>query len=107
MAGIKNWKSSKFITPQRMGFISTRFAGTDGVSLESAKWATCWRRTSISASGMPGGSIMIHGLPNEPRKDFAWYSTQDWTDGCIAVSNADMVEIWMLVSDNTPIEIQP
>ncbi|HPF98642.1 MAG TPA: glycosyltransferase family 4 protein [Kiritimatiellia bacterium] len=39
MAGIKNWKSSKFITPQRMGFISTRFAGTDGVSLESAKWA--------------------------------------------------------------------
>lgn len=55
----------------------------------------------------PGGSIMIHGLPNEPRKDFAWYSTQDWTDGCIAVSNADMVEIWMLVSDNTPIEIQP
>ena len=55
----------------------------------------------------PGGSIMIHGLPNEPRKDFAWYSTQDWTDGCIAVSNADMVEVWMLVSDNTPIEIQP
>ncbi len=37
--GIKNWRSSRFIAPQRMGFVSTRFAGTDGVSLESAKWA--------------------------------------------------------------------
>lgn len=37
--GIKNWKSSRYISPQRMGFISTRFAGTDGVSLESSKWA--------------------------------------------------------------------
>ena len=39
MLGIKNWKSSRYITPQRMGFVSTRFAGTDGVSLESNKWA--------------------------------------------------------------------
>ena len=54
-----------------------------------------------------GGSIMIHGLPNDPRKGVDYYSTRDWTDGCIAVSNADMLEVWMLVSDNTPIEIQP
>jgi hypothetical protein len=39
MAGIKNWKSGKLIAPRRIGFVSTRFAGTDGVSLESAKWA--------------------------------------------------------------------
>jgi glycosyltransferase involved in cell wall biosynthesis len=39
MAGIKNWKSGRLFTPQRIGFVSTRFAGTDGVSLESAKWA--------------------------------------------------------------------
>lgn len=37
--GIKNWKSSRSITPTRMGFVSTRFQGTDGVSLESVKWA--------------------------------------------------------------------
>jgi hypothetical protein len=55
----------------------------------------------------PGGSIMIHGLPNDPRKGAEYYATQDWTDGCIAVSNADMLEIWMLVSNNTPIEIEP
>ncbi|MFH0908352.1 MAG: glycosyltransferase family 4 protein [bacterium] len=39
MAGIKNWKSGRLFSPQRIGFVSTRFAGTDGVSLESAKWA--------------------------------------------------------------------
>jgi glycosyltransferase involved in cell wall biosynthesis len=39
MAGIKNWKSGRLLTPQRIGFISTRFAGSDGVSLEAAKWA--------------------------------------------------------------------
>ena len=55
----------------------------------------------------PGGSIMIHGLPNDPRRNADYYATQDWTDGCIAVSNADMVEIWMLVSDNTTIDIEP
>lgn len=55
----------------------------------------------------PGGSIMIHGLPNDPRHAPDYYATQDWTDGCIAVTNADMVEIWMMTSDNVPIDIQP
>ena len=48
----------------------------------------------------PGGSIMIHGLPNDPRHTPDYYASQDWTDGCIAVTNADMVEIWMMTSDN-------
>ena len=54
-----------------------------------------------------GGSIMIHGLPNQLRHDPDYYSSHDWTDGCIAVSNADMVEIWMLVPDDVPIDIRP
>jgi murein L,D-transpeptidase YafK len=54
-----------------------------------------------------GGSIMIHGLPNEPRKGLDYYATRDWTDGCIAISNADMLEVWMLVPDNTRIDIEP
>ena len=55
----------------------------------------------------PGGAIMIHGLPNDPRHAPDYYATRDWTDGCIAVTNADMVEIWMMTSDNVPIDIQP
>ena len=54
-----------------------------------------------------GGSIMIHGLPNLMKHDTDYYESHDWTDGCIAVSNADMVEIWMLTPDDAPIDIYP
>ncbi len=55
----------------------------------------------------PGGSIMIHGMPNIPRHQPTYYESRDWTDGCIAVTNADMLEIWLLTVDNAPIEILP
>ena len=55
----------------------------------------------------PGGAIMIHGQPNDPTRSEAYYRTQDWTNGCIAVSNSDMIDIWLMTSDNTPIEIRP
>jgi murein L,D-transpeptidase YafK len=54
-----------------------------------------------------GGSIMIHGLPNLLKHEPDYYESHDWTDGCIAVSNADMVEIWMLTPDDVPIDILP
>lgn len=55
----------------------------------------------------PGGAIMIHGQPNLPRKARDYYANVDWTEGCIAVSNSDMVEIWLMTPPNTPIEITP
>jgi len=55
----------------------------------------------------PGGSIMIHGLPNAPRYPSDYYTSNDWTDGCIALSNSDMVEVWMRTQDNVPIDIYP
>jgi murein L,D-transpeptidase YafK len=55
----------------------------------------------------PGGSIMIHGQKN----GLSWLSwlTQwfNWTDGCIAVTNTEMDEIWGMINVGTPIEIQP
>ena len=54
-----------------------------------------------------GGSIMIHGLPNHLKNSPSYYQHNDWTDGCIAVSDADMVEIWLLTRDGTPIDILP
>jgi len=54
-----------------------------------------------------GGSIMIHGLPNLLKHEPEYYENHDWTDGCIAVSNADMTEIWMLTPDEAPIDILP
>jgi len=55
----------------------------------------------------PGGSIMLHGLPNNLRHSPDYYAAHDWTDGCIAMSNSDMVELWLMTQDNTPIEIMP
>ena len=55
----------------------------------------------------PGGAIMIHGLPNRLKNSPSYYQHADWTDGCIAVSDADMVEIWLLTRDGTPIDILP
>jgi len=54
----------------------------------------------------PGGNIMIHGQPN----GFGWWGwllqLVDWTDGCIAVTDSDMDEIWTMVPDGTPIDIE-
>ncbi|MFM7627621.1 MAG: murein L,D-transpeptidase family protein [Gammaproteobacteria bacterium] len=55
----------------------------------------------------PGGLIMVHGQPNEPKRSARYYESEDWTDGCIALSNADMMEFWLLVPSNTPIDIRP
>lgn len=53
----------------------------------------------------PGGNIMIHGLANGWGLLGPLHHLTDWTDGCIAVTNAEMEEIWSLVPTGTPIEI--
>ncbi len=60
---------------------------------------------SIGAS--PGGNIMIHGILNGWGFVGPLHLMSDWTNGCIAVTNAQMREIWSLVPDGTPIEIRP
>lgn len=55
----------------------------------------------------PGGDIMIHGLSEERRRLGRNHVRQDWTWGCIAVTDREMDEIWALVDDGTPIEILP
>lgn len=55
----------------------------------------------------PGGMIMIHGQPNELKYSEVHYKNNDWTEGCIAVSNSAMLDIWFLTGKNTPIEIVP
>jgi murein L,D-transpeptidase YafK len=53
----------------------------------------------------PGGNIMIHGLTNGWGFLGSLHLLWDWTDGCIAVTNDEMREIWSLVPDGTPIQI--
>lgn len=55
----------------------------------------------------PGGAIMIHGI----RNGLGWlgrlHRLVDWTDGCVAVTDQEMAEIWRAVPDGTPIELKP
>ena len=55
----------------------------------------------------PGGLIMIHGLPNGRGAGEMSHPSSDWTNGCIAVTNEEMDEIWSLVEDGTTIMIFP
>jgi murein L,D-transpeptidase YafK len=55
----------------------------------------------------PGGDIMIHGIQNGLGWLGATHRLVDWTNGCIAVTDGEIEEIWALVPDGTPIEIQP
>jgi murein L,D-transpeptidase YafK len=69
-----------------------------------------WDRIRARELGVePGGMIMIHGQPrpNEHRELQEVLSGEDWTQGCIAVSNLAIDEIWELTRDGTPIEILP
>ncbi len=55
----------------------------------------------------PGGLVMIHGQPN----GLGWLAPLlqffNWTNGCVALSNADMDAVWQAVEPGTPIRIDP
>ncbi|MGI9417846.1 MAG: L,D-transpeptidase family protein [Geminicoccaceae bacterium] len=55
----------------------------------------------------PGGLIMIHGLPNGRQAGEVNHPRNDWTNGCLAVTNDEIDEIWSLVEDGTTIIIFP
>lgn len=67
------------------------------------------RERARRAGVPPGGLIMIHGQPNEVRvrEAIKRWPYPDWTDGCIALSDADMQALWERVRVPTPIEIRP
>ena len=65
-------------------------------------------RTAKRSGIDPGGEIMIHGQPSSwVERIHLGFDQFDWTDGCIAVENQDMLEIWSMVADGTPITIKP
>ena len=56
----------------------------------------------------PGGEIMIHGQPSDwDERIKLTFAGKDWTEGCIALENQDMMEVWNLVEDSTIIHIKP
>jgi lipoprotein-anchoring transpeptidase ErfK/SrfK len=65
------------------------------------------RARAASLGVDPGGDIMIHGLPKDFSEAGKAQSQNDWTNGCVAVSNQEIEEIWQAVPDGTPVQIKP
>jgi len=101
-------RAGDFRTPEGRYLLTRRNARSDFFLSIQVSYPNDGDTRKARANGWdPGGSIMIHGLPNRLKRDPSYYLERDWTDGCIAVSNSDMVEIWLLTHDNTPIDILP
>lgn len=63
-------------------------------------------RRAQAAGRAPGGDIFIHGMPEDDEDGDPAVFYADWTDGCIAVGNRAIEEIWDLVPDGTPVDIK-
>ena len=101
-------REGDFRTPEGRYRLETRNADSDYFLSIKISYPNADDRARANAQGVdPGGQIMIHGFPNEPKYDLRRYQGSDWTDGCIAVSNSDMVDIWLMTRESTPIEIRP
>jgi murein L,D-transpeptidase YafK len=64
-------------------------------------------RRSSALHSRAGGNIFIHGEPNRPTKPVSYYKTRDWTNGCIALSNEDLQDVWDMTEGPTRVEIVP
>lgn len=101
-------KEGDFRTPEGSYYLDSRNQNSEFfLSIRVSYPDAADVREANQSGNDPGGAIMIHGQPNEPTRSETYYRTQDWTNGCIAVSNSDMIDIWLMTGENTPIEIRP
>ncbi len=101
-------EAGDFRTPEGQYFIEWKNTESEYFMSLKVSYPNERDRALAAAEGVdPGGMIMIHGDPNNGRYSAMRSQGMDWTDGCIAVSNSDMVDIWLMTSEGMPIEIRP
>jgi len=95
-------------TPEGIYVLDSRNAKSQFYKSLHISYPTPAQRTAARQRGVsPGGDVFVHGLPGGWRALGAAHRLRDWTDGCIAVTDDEMDEIWLAVADGTPIEIRP
>jgi murein L,D-transpeptidase YafK len=83
-----------FRTPEGVYYIEAKNPSSEYFLSLKISYPNAADRSSAASRGVnPGGQIMIHGLPNEPSYSDSSYLGRDWTNGCIAVSNSDMINL--------------
>ena len=95
-------------TPEGSYYLESKNIDSDFFLALKVSYPNAADRTLARQLGVdPGGQIMIHGLPNDAPYDETSYIGWDWTNGCIAVTNSDMIDLWRVSSVSMPIEIRP
>jgi murein L,D-transpeptidase YafK len=95
-------------TPEGIYILDSRNAHSRFYKSIHLSYPNAQQRDAARSKGVsPGGDVFIHGLPNGFGFVGAGHRLKDWTDGCIAVTDHEMDEIWSAVPDRTPIEIKP
>lgn len=102
------WRRGDSRTPEGDYMIDFKNLDSDFYLSVRISYPNAQDRATAERLGVPpGGQVMIHGFPNDAKPPYEKYVGKDWTDGCIAVSNSAMQEIWLAVRENTPITIRP
>ena len=101
-------RAGDFRTPEGLYFIDARNPASQfhrglHVSYPNADDLARARATGVST----GGDIMTQGLPNGQGKFGPRHRAFDWTNGCVAVTNQEIEEIWQSVPVGTPVRIKP
>ncbi|MHB0947975.1 MAG: L,D-transpeptidase family protein [Gemmatimonadaceae bacterium] len=95
-------------TPEGLFHIATRNATSKFYRSLRISYPDAAHQMRADAMGVsPGGDIMIHGLPAGREQVGGLHRKTDWTEGCIALTNQEIDEIWSLVPDGVPIQIKP
>jgi len=101
-------REGDFRTPEGDYLLTNRRVNSDFFMAIQVSYPNAGDIARARAEGVSAGSlIMVHGLPTVPTKSESYYQKHDWTNGCIAVSNAAMIDIWQMTKPNTPITISP
>jgi murein L,D-transpeptidase YafK len=97
-----------FRTPEGVYFIEGRMPQSKFYRALRISYPDQLDRLRAQSVGLTaGGDILIHGLPNGRESVGAAHRRTDWTEGCIAVTNQELDEIWAAVPDGAPINIKP
>ena len=95
-------------TPEGVYILDFRNAHSQFYKSIHISYPNAGDRAAAHKNGVsPGGDVFVHGLPNGYGSIGAAHRLKDWTDGCIAVTDDEIDEIWLAVADGTPIEIRP
>ena len=94
-------------TPEGLYYIEDKIKESSFYLAIKISYPNPWDiRRALELNYHPGGQIMIHGVPNEGYDKNYHNVKNDWTEGCIAISNKQMLHLWNNVKIGTPILIR-